>query len=77
MFQQLLHLVHAMRLVHAPIDKIEWALSGVYNRPLPTPNETITLNYPLPKGKRISTRSNARCLYTILRWKRRTYVCKV
>lgn len=60
-----------MRLVHAPIDKIEWALSGVYNRPLPTPNETITLNYPLPKGKRDV------CIQSYDEAQRRTYVCKV
>lgn len=51
MFQQVLLFIHSMRLVLAPIDRIEWALSGLYNRALPSPNEAVVLKQPLPKGK--------------------------
>lgn len=55
MFQQVLLFIHSMRLVLAPIDRIEWALSGLYNRALPSPNEAVVLKQPLPKGKSAAT----------------------
>jgi hypothetical protein len=50
MFQQALLMIHSMRLMYAPLDKIEWLLNGIYNRPLPTPGEAIVLQYNLGKG---------------------------
>jgi hypothetical protein len=50
MFQQVLQLLHSMKLMVAPIDKIEWLLEGIYNRPLPSPGETLSLRYPVSKG---------------------------
>lgn len=51
MFQQVLQQVHAMRLMFAPIDKIEWVLNGVYNRAIPSPGESIALQYRVNPGK--------------------------
>ncbi len=47
LFQQALQQVHALRLVYAPIDRIEWLLGGLHDRPaLPVPGETLALKLP-------------------------------
>ena len=43
MFQQVLQQVHALRLMYAPIARIESLLGELYHRSLPSPGETLML----------------------------------
>ena len=51
MFQQVLQQIHSMRVMFAPIDKIEWVLNGIYNRAIPAPGECIALQDRVNAGE--------------------------
>ncbi len=56
LFQQVLQQVHSLRLMFAPIGRIEALLGELYNRPLPSAGETILLKQQ-PVGTEHAARS--------------------